>query len=232
MSAISFQSLRMYFRLSSPLIFDLASQHSIFQSAPRCGGCAGSSVLHAQLDGGRAEETAPQRLGQHLRHDRLELRHFLRVAGCCAVRCHRALPYDIAAHFSRFVFGPPAEFVSHACIVPTSAASGCRRPNQTRRGSSRRAPATTPAPLALHQVQQRSGIFQADGQHASQPCRHAALETESRPRIVAVLVAAPAGDDFDAMDAQCRAVGHLPMENVQAKAAGAAGHGAEYESRR
>ena len=45
-------------------------------------------VLNAQLDGGRTEEAASQRLGEHLRQRRFQLRHFLRVRRCLAGRDH------------------------------------------------------------------------------------------------------------------------------------------------
>lgn len=39
------------------------------------------SVLYAQLDGGRAEETSLESFGEDLGQRRFELCHFLRVAG-------------------------------------------------------------------------------------------------------------------------------------------------------
>ena len=203
-------------RLST--ISSLASRHrSIRSTVRRMCWIVPSCTLNFHR--GRAEETAPQRLGQQLRHDRLELCHFLRVAGCCAVRRHRALPYDIAGRFSRFLFGPLAEFIFVARIDQVA---------RERLPAARSNAARIVTPCSRHHarpfshsitIQQRSGIFQADRQHASQPCRQDAVEAESRPCIVAVLVAAPAGDELDAIDAQRRGGRHLPMKDVQAKAA-------------
>ena len=171
-------------------------------------------------DRGRAEETAPQRLGQHLRHDRLELGHFLRVAGCRAVRHHRALPYDIAGRFSRFVFGPLRQihFAPHVLRERRArAAAG----GQLEAAPMRDAvfPPPRPPPFALHQVQQRCRVLQLDRQRPPQPRRQEALEAETRPGVVAVFLAAPAGQHLDAIDAQRGGGRHLPVHDVQSQPA-------------